>query len=90
MGKVMEKNRSSTKTRAIRITEPSFVNVSLYTIKKRRSEVRSNASTDVWVEVDTVESDEHQILKLFEDGRPSLIAADIAELSGILADDYLQ
>ena len=42
------------------------------------------------MEVDTVESDEHQILKLFGDGRPSLIAADIAELSGILADECLQ
>jgi len=62
----------------------------LYTIKKRRKDVRSNASKDVRVEVDTVESDEHQILKLFGDGRPSLIAADIAELSGILADECLQ
>jgi Domain of unknown function (DUF4440) len=37
-----------------------------------------------------VESDEQQILKLFEDGDRALIAADLAELSRILADDYVQ
>jgi len=37
-----------------------------------------------------VESDEQQILKLFEDGDRALIAADLAELSRIFADDYLQ
>jgi hypothetical protein len=31
-----------------------------------------------------------QILKLFEDGDRALIAADIAELSRIFADDYVQ
>ena len=36
------------------------------------------------------ESDSQQILKLFEDGDRALIAADIAELSRIFADDYLQ
>jgi hypothetical protein len=35
-----------------------------------------------------VESDEHQILKLFEDRDRALIAPDIAQLSGIFADDY--
>jgi hypothetical protein len=39
----------------------------LYTTKKRRTEARSNASTDVWVELDTGESDEQQILKFFEE-----------------------
>lgn len=37
-----------------------------------------------------MESDEQQILKLFEDGDRALIAADIAELSRIFADDYIQ
>jgi uncharacterized protein (TIGR02246 family) len=35
-------------------------------------------------------SDEQQILKLFEDGDQALMAADVAELSRIFADDYLQ
>ncbi len=35
-------------------------------------------------------NDEQQILKLFEDGDRALIAADIAELSRIFADDYVQ
>jgi hypothetical protein len=34
--------------------------------------------------------DEHQILKLFEDGDRALIAADLAELERIFADDYIQ
>jgi uncharacterized protein DUF4440 len=33
---------------------------------------------------------EQQILKLFEDGDRALIAADVAELSRIFADDYIQ
>jgi uncharacterized protein (TIGR02246 family) len=37
-----------------------------------------------------VKSDEQQILKLFEDGDCALIAGDIAELSRIFADDYIQ
>jgi uncharacterized protein (TIGR02246 family) len=37
-----------------------------------------------------VESDEQQIVKLFEDGDRALIAADVAELSRIFADDYVQ
>ena len=36
------------------------------------------------------EPDERQILKLFEDGDRALIAADLAELSRIFADDYIQ
>jgi uncharacterized protein (TIGR02246 family) len=36
------------------------------------------------------ESDEQQILKLFEDGDRALIAADINELARIFADDYIQ
>ena len=35
-------------------------------------------------------TDEQQILKLFEDGDRALIAADIAELPRIFADDYIQ
>ena len=35
-------------------------------------------------------SDEQQILDLFEDGDRALIAADIAALSRIFADDYVQ
>ena len=35
-------------------------------------------------------SDEQQILQLFEDGDRALIAADIAELSRIFADNYVQ
>jgi uncharacterized protein (TIGR02246 family) len=34
--------------------------------------------------------DEQQILELFEDGDRALIAADVAELSRIFADDYVQ
>jgi len=37
-----------------------------------------------------VESDEQQIRNLFEDGDCALIAADLAELSRIFADDYIQ
>src|SRR4030088_1989038 len=37
-----------------------------------------------------LQSDEQQILKLFEDGDRALIAADVAELSRIFADDYIQ
>jgi ketosteroid isomerase-like protein len=35
-------------------------------------------------------NNEQQILKLFEDGDRALIAADIAQLSRIFADDYVQ
>ena len=35
-------------------------------------------------------SDEQQILNLFEDGDRALIAADIAALTRIFADDYVQ
>jgi uncharacterized protein (TIGR02246 family) len=34
--------------------------------------------------------DEQQILKLFEDGDRALITADLADLSRIFADDYVQ
>jgi hypothetical protein len=37
-----------------------------------------------------VESDERQIVKLFEDGDRALIAADVGELVRIFADDYVQ
>jgi uncharacterized protein (TIGR02246 family) len=37
-----------------------------------------------------LENDEQQILKLFEDGDRALMAADLAELSRIFADDYVQ
>jgi uncharacterized protein (TIGR02246 family) len=37
-----------------------------------------------------LDNDERQILKLFEDVDRALIAADVAELSRIFADDYLQ
>ena len=36
------------------------------------------------------QNDEQQIVKLFEDGDRALIAANISELSRILADDYVQ
>ena len=36
------------------------------------------------------ETDKQQIAKLFEDGDRALIAADLAELSRIFADDYIQ
>ena len=35
-------------------------------------------------------SDEQEILKLFEDGDRALMAGDVAELSRIYADDYVQ
>jgi hypothetical protein len=34
--------------------------------------------------------DEQEILQLFEDGDRALIAGDVAELSRIFADDYVQ
>jgi len=37
-----------------------------------------------------MQNDEHRILQLFEDGDRALIAADLAALSRILADDYIQ
>jgi hypothetical protein len=37
-----------------------------------------------------MEADEQQVLQLFEDGDRALIAADLAELSRIFADDYIQ
>ncbi len=37
-----------------------------------------------------MENDEKEILRLFEDGDRALIAADVAELSRIFADDYVQ
>jgi Domain of unknown function (DUF4440) len=37
-----------------------------------------------------VESDEQQIVKLFEDGDRALMVADLAELSRVFADDYIQ
>lgn len=37
-----------------------------------------------------MQSDEQQILKLFEDGDRALVAADAAELSRIFTDDYIQ
>jgi uncharacterized protein (TIGR02246 family) len=38
----------------------------------------------------TVTNDEDQIVKLFEDGDRALIAGDVAELSRIFTDDYVQ
>ena len=35
-------------------------------------------------------NDEQEILKLFEDGDRALISGDVAELSRIFADDYVQ
>jgi uncharacterized protein (TIGR02246 family) len=35
-------------------------------------------------------TDEQEILRLFEDGDRALIAADVSELSRIFADDYIQ
>ena len=37
-----------------------------------------------------IADDKQQILKLFEDGDRALITADVAELSRIFADDYVQ
>jgi hypothetical protein len=37
-----------------------------------------------------LETNEQQILKLFDEGDRALIAADVAELSRIFADDYIQ
>jgi uncharacterized protein (TIGR02246 family) len=38
----------------------------------------------------SVDDDEQQIVKLFEDGDRALIAADVPELERIYADDYVQ
>jgi uncharacterized protein (TIGR02246 family) len=38
----------------------------------------------------SVDDDEQQIVKLFEDGNRALIAADVPELERIYADDYVQ
>jgi len=35
-------------------------------------------------------NDEQEIVKLFEDGDRALVASDVAELSRIFADDYVQ
>lgn len=35
-------------------------------------------------------SDEHEIVKLFEDGDRALMSADVVELQRIYADDYVQ
>jgi uncharacterized protein (TIGR02246 family) len=40
--------------------------------------------------VDRLTKDEQEISKLFEDGDRALIACDVAELSRIFADDYVQ
>jgi uncharacterized protein (TIGR02246 family) len=37
-----------------------------------------------------MKSEEQQILRLFEDGDRALMAADVAQLSRILAEDYVQ
>ncbi|MGA2414497.1 MAG: nuclear transport factor 2 family protein [Candidatus Sulfotelmatobacter sp.] len=37
-----------------------------------------------------MDDDERQMLKLFEDGDRALMAANIAELARIFADDYIQ
>jgi hypothetical protein len=37
-----------------------------------------------------MDSDEQQIMKLFEDGDRALVSRDVAELSRIFADDYLR
>jgi hypothetical protein len=37
-----------------------------------------------------METDQQQIMKLFEDGDRALIAADLAELSRIFSDEYVQ
>jgi uncharacterized protein (TIGR02246 family) len=37
-----------------------------------------------------LEDDERQIIQLFEAGDRALISADVAELSRVFADDYLQ
>jgi uncharacterized protein (TIGR02246 family) len=37
-----------------------------------------------------LEDDERQIIQLFEDGDRALTSADVAELSRIFADDYVQ
>ena len=37
-----------------------------------------------------MQSDEQQILQLFKDGDHALMARDVAELSRIFADDYVQ
>ncbi len=37
-----------------------------------------------------MQTDEQQIVKLFEDGDRALIAADVAELERTYADDYVQ
>jgi ketosteroid isomerase-like protein len=45
---------------------------------------------DVSPDVEPMLNDEQQIVKLFQDGDRALIAADVAELQRIYADDYLQ
>ena len=37
-----------------------------------------------------MEGDEQEILQLFEDGDRALMAADVAELSRIFTEDYMQ
>jgi hypothetical protein len=58
------------------------VNASLYTIRATKKSFNERETN--------VESDEQRIVKLFEDGDRALMAADLAELSRIFADDYVQ
>jgi ketosteroid isomerase-like protein len=48
------------------------------------------AQDDRWFEVTLLESDEQEIVKLFEDGDRALMSANVAELRRIYADDYVQ
>lgn len=48
------------------------------------------AQNDKSYSVTNLLNDEQQILKLFADGDRALITADVAELSRIFADDYIQ
>jgi Domain of unknown function (DUF4440) len=67
----------------------------LYTIrtqkKKRRGDVVDSVSEERWTGgLMQMETDQQQILKLFEDGDRALIAADLAELSRIFSEEYIQ
>jgi hypothetical protein len=78
----MAKKSSNAKARDVRITEASLrIQACTLTGRQKKS---------VGERLMRAESDEKQILKLFEAGDRALIAVDLVHLSRIFADDYVQ
>jgi uncharacterized protein (TIGR02246 family) len=71
--------------RFVRITGASSQNNSLYTNSEIEKVQSQKFSQSIFMS-----HDEKEILKLFKDGDRALIAADVAEIKRIYADDYVQ